>query len=214
MVMRIAIVGAGNVGGALARGWSDAGHDIYLGVRDPKAPKYQSLVKDLGAQARLGSVPQAVAESEAVLLAVPWPAAQDAVKAAGELRGRMVLDCTNPLKMEGTRMALALGFSTSGAEQVAFWARGASVFKIFNHVGANVMARPDFPGGKPLMCVCGDDENRKPTVLRLAEDLGFEAVDAGKLSVARLLEPLAALWIQLALVQGLGRNIAFSLLRG
>lgn len=211
--MRIAIVGAGNVGAALARGWAAAGHDIYLGARDPKIPRYKALVKELGPRARLGVVPQAVMESEAVLLAVPWSSVQEAIASAGDLKGRTLLDCTNPLKVDGARMSLALGFSTSAAELVAGWARGASTFKLFNHVGANVMADARFPNGKPLMCVCGDDESRKPAVLRLAEDLGFDAVDAGPLSSARLLEPLAMLWIQLAMVQGLGRDMAFSLLR-
>ncbi len=211
--MRIAIIGAGNVGGTLARAWAKAGHEIYLGVREPKAGKYQALAKELGAKGRLGTVPQACAESEAVLLAVPWDQARNAVKAAGDLKGKVILDCTNPIRFQGREISMVPGLATSGAEQVASWAPEADVFKIFNHVGAALMDHPDFKGCKPLMCVCGDDESRKPEVLKLASQLGFEAVDAGKLRAARFLEPLAGLWLQLAVTQEMGSNIAFALLK-
>jgi 8-hydroxy-5-deazaflavin:NADPH oxidoreductase len=75
------------------------------------------------------------------------------------------------------------------------------------------MAGPDFSDGRPLMLVAGDDAARKPTVLKLVEALGFEAIDAGELKMARLIEPLGMLWVRLAYAQGLGRNIAFALLR-
>jgi predicted dinucleotide-binding enzyme len=87
------------------------------------------------------------------------------------------------------------------------------VFKTLNHTGANNMANPAYPGGRLVMFVCGDDARAKPTVLTLVAELGFDAVDAGPLKVARLLEPLAMLWIHLASNQGLGREIAFALLR-
>jgi predicted dinucleotide-binding enzyme len=211
--MRIAIIGAGRVGGTLARAWARSGHEIYLGLRDPKAQKYQELARQLGTKGRLGFVPQACAESEAVLLSVPWAQARSAVQSAGDLKGKLLLDCTNPIKFQGREVSLVVGLYTSAAEQVASWAGEASVFKIFNHIGAGLMDHPDFGGSQPLMCVCGDDETLKPSVLLLASDLGFDAVDAGKLSAARYLEPLAALWLHLAVAQEMGSNIAFGLLR-
>lgn len=211
--MRIAVIGAGNVGGALSRAWAKAGHDIYLGVRDPKAEKYQNLVRQLGPKARLGLVPQACMESEAALLAVPWSEAQNAVKSAGNLKGKILLDCTNPIKFQGNNFSLTAGLTTSAAEQVASWAREASVYKIFNHVGSNIMENPNFSGTKPMMCICGDDDSRKPMVMKLASDIGFDAVDAGKLSASRFLEPLAGLWLQLAVSQKMGLNLAFALLK-
>ena len=105
------------------------------------------------------------------------------------------------------------GYTTSGAEQVAEWAAGAKVFKAFNQTGFNVMANPVFEGGRAVMFICGDDDAHKPTVLSLAADIGFEAVDAGGLMIARLLEPYAMLWIHLAHAQGLGRGFAFGLLK-
>src|SRR5262249_27249750 len=105
-----------------------------------------------------------------------------------------------------------IGFSTSGAEQVARWAKGAKVFKAFNTTGSNIMADPVIDGTRTVMFVCGDDEAAKPAVLQLASDLGFDAVDAGKLVQARLLEPWAMLWISLAFGK-VGRDFGFALLR-
>jgi predicted dinucleotide-binding enzyme len=101
----------------------------------------------------------------------------------------------------------------SGAELVAGWAPGAKVFKAFNQTGFNIMDNPIVDGRKSLMLVCGNDEDEKPTVLKLVEEVGFEAVDFGDLSGARLLESLALTWIRLAYVCGLGRDIALGLLR-
>ncbi len=108
---------------------------------------------------------------------------------------------------------MAIGFDTSGGEQVAGWAKGAHVFKALNQVGYLAMEDSKFPDGFPVMFVAGDDAERKPVVLKLMTDLGFEAVDAGPIKVARLLEPYAMLWIHLAYNQGFGRDFAFSLLR-
>jgi predicted dinucleotide-binding enzyme len=96
---------------------------------------------------------------------------------------------------------------------VATWAPGARVVKVFNTTGANNMANPDFGGIAATMFYCGDDAEAKAAAARLAADLGFDPVDAGNLEQARLLEPLALLWIRLAYVQKQGREIAFKLLR-
>jgi len=168
-------------------------------------------VKSIGAKARAGTVKEAAFFGEILVLATPWPATQAAIQAAGNLAGKIVVDCTNPLSEDFTR--LVVGHTTSGAEQVAQWARGASVYKAFNQVGFSIMANPKFAEGRAVMFVCGDDEARKPAVLTLAADIGFEAIDAGGLAVARLLEPNGLLWIHLALARGLGRDFAFGLLR-
>jgi predicted dinucleotide-binding enzyme len=109
--------------------------------------------------------------------------------------------------------ALTIGTNDSGGEQVARWATGASVFKAMNQTGAENMTKPTFKGGKPVMFICGDDETRKPIVLGLIDQLGFETIDAGKLMVARLLEPYALLWIHLAVRRNLGGQFAFGILR-
>lgn len=147
-----------------------------------------------------------------MLLATPWGAAQDALRAAGDLKGKILVDATNPLKPDFS--GLALGHTTSAGEEVARWAPGARVVKAFNTIGAQHMTDPRIAGQRPSMFVCGDDPAAKQTVAGLAEALGFEPVDAGPLTQARLLEPLAMLWISLAYAHGLGTNIGFRLLRG
>lgn len=209
--MKIAILGAGNVGGALGKGWAAKGHSLFYGVPDPQSEKIRALVASIGSNARAGSVSEAAAGAEVVVLATPWPAAQDAVRAAGNLAGKIVVDCTNPLAPDLS--GLVVGHTTSAGEEVAKWAKGARVVKAFNTTGSGNMANARYDSTPPTMCICGDDAAAKASVSKLAEDLGFEAVDAGPLRNARLLEPFAMLWIYLAIKQGLGPDIAFKLLR-
>jgi 8-hydroxy-5-deazaflavin:NADPH oxidoreductase len=209
--VNIAIIGAGNVGGTLGRAWAKAGHDVCFGVRNPQDDKTRQLVQSAGATARAGTVAEAAAFGEVVVLATPWGGTEAAIRSAGDLGGKTVIDCTNPVKPDIS--GLEIGFSTSGAEQVAEWATGAKVFKAFNTTGAGNMADPVIQGVRTVMFVCGDDEAAKPTVLRLVADVGFDVVDAGKLAIARLLEPFAMLWIHLAIARSMGTNFGFALLR-
>jgi len=207
--MRLAIIGAGNVGATLAGAFTQAGHDVVFGVRDPGSPRVQEALASLGGSHRALPVADAVAKAEVVLLATPWDGAQDAIASAGGLGGRVLVDCTNPL---GPDLGLLIGQTTSGGEQVASWARGARVVKAFNTTGFNNMANPRYPEGAATMFICGDDAEARRIVQALAEAIAFDVVDCGPLRQARLLEPLAALWISLA-VAGMGRDIAFRLVR-
>jgi predicted dinucleotide-binding enzyme len=209
--MRIGILGAGNVGGTLGRGWAEKGHDVFFGVRRPDDGKTQELIRGIGPKARAGSVRDAAAFAEVVVLATPFQATEEAIQEAGDLSGKVVIDCTNPLTADFS--GLTIGHTTSGLEQVMRWAKGARVFKAFNQTGFGIMANPALEGRQAVMFVCGDDAASKPTVLRLVSDLGFEALDAGDRTTARLLEPFGMLWIHLALVRGLGRDWAFGVLR-
>jgi predicted dinucleotide-binding enzyme len=209
--MRIGILGAGNVGGTLGRGWAAKGHSVFFGVPRPKDAKAQDLVRDVGHGARAGTVAEAGVFAEVVVLATPWQATEAAIKGAGALAGKVVIDCTNPLTADIT--GLAIGHTTSGLEQVAGWAKGAKAFKAFNQTGFGNMADPVLEGRRSVMFVCGDDETAKPTVMGLVSDIGFEAIDAGGSKAARLLEPLAMLWIHLALARGMGPDWAFGVLR-
>ncbi|HEV3261033.1 MAG TPA: NADPH-dependent F420 reductase [Gemmataceae bacterium] len=209
--MKIAIIGAGNVGGTLGKAWAKKGHEIFFGVRHPQDDKTRRLVQSISPKAQAGTVAGAAAFGEVVVLATPWRGAEAAVRQAGDLSGKVVIDCTNPLKSDVP--GLEVGFTTSGAERVAQWAKGARVFKAFNTTGSNNMADPVINGIRTVMFVCGDDEAAKSAVLQLAGDIGFDAVDAGKLAQARLLEPWAMLWISLAYGGGMGRDFGFALLR-
>jgi 8-hydroxy-5-deazaflavin:NADPH oxidoreductase len=209
--MKIGIIGSGNVGGALGKGWAKKGHSVVFGVRDPSDPKLQSLLKQAGPNARAASVPEAAAFGDVVVFATPWNAAQDAIRSVGDLKGKVVFDCINPLKADLS--GLDVGPDTSAAEQVAKWASGAKVVKVFNTTGSNNMENSRYAEGAPAMFYCGDDAGAKKLAAQLASDLGFEPVDAGALTSARLLEPLAMLWIHLAYAQGMGREFAFGILR-
>ena len=209
--MIISILGAGSVGGTLGQAWARAGYNVFFGVRKPNDPKIAELLKTIGGKARAGTVAEASKAGDVIVLATPWPATQDAIDACGDLSGKIVVDCTNPLKADLS--GLTIGLTASAGEQVAQWARGAKVFKAFNQTGANNMANPVFKGQRSVMFVCGDDAVNKPIVLKLASDIGFEAIDAGGLAISRLLEPVAMLWIHLAYAQGMGREFGFGVLR-
>lgn len=205
--MKFAIIGAGNVGKAIGEAWVRAGHSVVYGVPDSRDPKYASIPSG-----RVKRPDEAAAAADLIALATPWDATEAACRSLGGLMGKIVIDCTNPLTMRAGGLGLALGFSTSGGEMVQSWCPGASVFKTLHQVGFEVMADASKLPRQPVMFVAGDDVSAKPTVLAAVRDLGFEAIDAGPLSVARLLEPYAMLWINLALKRGLPRNVAFGLI--
>ena len=209
--MNIGILGGGNVGGALGTGWARKGHKIRYGVRKPDSPQMLEVLRQIGAAASAGSVPEAATFGEVIVLATPWPAVQDVLKSAGDLSGKVLLDCINPLKPDLS--GLAIGSTTSAGEMVAGWVPGARVVKIFNTTGAGNMANPAYPVGPVTMFYCGDDPGAKIVAAQLASDLGFEPVDSGPLINARLLESLAMLWIWMAVFGGTGHNFAFKLIR-
>jgi 8-hydroxy-5-deazaflavin:NADPH oxidoreductase len=205
--MKIAVIGAGNVGRALGAGWMKAGHVVRYGLRNPSEPKYRNLAPNIAAPG------EATADAEVIVLATPWHATEAAIGTLGNLAGKIVIDCTNPLATGPDGLSLALGFDTSAGEQVAQWAKGATVFKAFNSTGAANMADLSGYPASPVMFIAGDDAARKTVVVALARALGFEAVDAGPLKNARLLEPLAMLWIDQALNRGAGQDFAFAVVR-
>lgn len=203
--MKIAIVGAGNVGKALGKAWEKRGHNVIYGVRNPGDAKYDGL--------KTASVADAARPADAILLATPWDATEAALNSAGDLAGKLILDATNPLGMGPQGMELAVGHTTSGGEMVAAWAKGAAVFKTLNTTGFNNMEDTAGYAQKPVMFFAGDDQGQRATVAALLSDLGFAPVDAGPLGNARLLEPYALLWIDLALKRGQGRDFAFALMK-
>ena len=206
--MNIAIIGAGNVGQALADGWAAKGHSVSFGVRNPESAKAGAVDRT---KFKVLANAQAVAGAEVVVLATPWPATRDAIAACGSLAGKIVLDATNPLlpNLGG----LEIGHSTSGGEMVAQWAAGSKVVKIFNTTGFNNMSNPAYGSERASMLYCGDDAPAKTTAASLAADLGFDPVDCGPLVHSRYLENIAMMWIWLAVKGGLGRDVAWKLLR-
>ena len=208
--MRIGILGTGNVGGNLGRRWSSVGHDVIFGSRDPESDRIRRLVASTGGTARASTIGDACSNSEVVVIAVPSSAVTDVMKQCGDLAGKVVVNATNSVDWTNRARGTA---ATSIAEEIASIAPVARMVKAFNAIGADHYLDPIFEDTAADIFICGDDGPAKASVAALASDIGFEVVDAGPLSNARLLEDLAILWIYLAYRGGLGRNIAFKLLR-
>ncbi len=158
--------------------WDGSGQAI----RSPSASAITSAPPNGPAGARYASVAEAVRAAPVVVLATPWQAVSDALAAAGDLAGKVLIDCTNPLRMGADGLELEIGHTTSGGEHVASLAPGASVFKTLNQTGfANMEQAHEFARLPAVMYVAGDDAARKPLVMSLVSDLGFDAIDAGPL---------------------------------
>ena len=186
---KIAIIGSGNVGSALARGLSRVGHDVRTSKR-----------QDAKEKASWGEV---------VILAVPFPAVDDVVQSSGDaMSGKTVVDVTNALTPD---MQLALGYSTSGAEQLQRKVPTARVVKCFNTVFAEHMDKGKVDEKQLTVFAAGDDAGARMTVLGLARRIGFDAVDAGPLINARSLETMGFFNIQLGYTLGLGTKMGLRL---
>jgi len=198
--MRIAVIGAGNVGRAVGERWLAKGHQVVYGVRDPGKS---------GDRQRFRTVGSAAAESEVVLLSVMFHAVEAALKDCGDLHGKTLIDPTNPLAPDEGGLKLSLGFTTSSAEFIAE-RTDAKVVKSLNQVGAAVLGNAEAYATRPLQFVAGDDVQAKATVRGLVEQLGFEVLDAGPLRAARLLEPFAMVWIDQSMRHGMDPTRAWA----
>ncbi|MFX0034756.1 MAG: NADPH-dependent F420 reductase [Candidatus Hermodarchaeota archaeon] len=207
--MKIAIIGTGRLGTTLGKIWAEKGHIIMFGSKDPQ--KAKKFANSIGSNASGGSYQEAAKFGEVIILAVPWSGAKDSIKTAGDLNGKIIIDST-------TTAAPHLGGpliqpTPSAAEKVAKWAVGAKVIKAVHTIGVESLDKIQFGSQNASLFICGDDKEAKSKVRQLGIDLGFDVIDVGPLKNARLTEPLAMLWIELAYNQGMGTDIAFKLLR-
>jgi len=207
----IAIVGAGSVGGALAQRFAAAGHAIVVGTRDGGSEPTELLAR-LGDRGRAAPIPEAVDAAEVVVVAVPGAAAVDVAGSLGDTDGKIVVDCTNPLRWESGPVWTPPA-EGSNAQAIAAGLPGARVVKAWNGFGAELHANPTLLGEPVDVFLAGDDTEAKAVVSALAEASGFHPIDAGPLRNAALLENVAMLWIHLALVEGHGREVALSLVK-
>ena len=206
--MKIAIIGTGAVGVAIARGLQKTSHEVVMGTRRPDAEDVLALCRETGAKADL---PRLAADAaEMIVIALPFHAAEAAVRDLGSQSGKIVIDCMNPLGMVDGSLQLTLGHSTSGGEILQSWLPDTRVVKALNQVGAEIMAENDGLPHRPVQFMAGDDEKAKSSVAAVLGEMGFDAHDAGDLSKARILEPFAMVWINQALFQGKGRTWAFA----
>lgn len=203
--MKITVIGAGNMGSAFVGQLVRAGHQVSVTARNG-AKAAQVAAAHRGATAV--DISGAATGADAVILATGYADAVNALQAVGDLKGKVVIDITNPLTPDYT--GLEIGHSTSAAEEIAKAVPGAEVVKAFNTVFAQVLTEgPDFGNGRKVeVFVASDSERAKQTAGAIAESIGFGVVDAGGLKNARYLEPLAGLNIYLGYGAGLGTAIA------
>ena len=183
----IAVIGTGNVGGALGPRFSELGHDIIYGSRRPKREDVQALVGRTHGDAMAMLPAEAAAAADIVVMATKWADAEVALKSLGDLSGKIILDPNNAVIFheDGSR---SHAVETSAAELIQSWAPGASVVKAFNTLSSVTMVDPGSAGGRVTIPICGDDPEAKATIVALVEGIGFDAVDIGGLIAARTLE--------------------------
>ena len=211
-VMKVGIIGSGDVGTSLARGFASRGHEVTIGSRDPA--KLRDFAKE-NANVRAGTFEEVARFGELLVVATAFDGTKSALDISGpaNFAGKVVIDTTNPLKFEEGRLpGLSIGFDDSAGESIQRWLPGAKVVKAFNIIGHNSMVDPAFEEGAPTMFICGDDAAAKTTVTEVLQSFGWRSIiDAGTIEQSRLLEPLCILWVHYAVRAG-SRNHAFKLL--
>lgn len=200
--MKIAIIGTGNVGGALADSWAKKGHEILLGVRDTSTFKGEGLKDNPNTSVHL--IPEAAQAAEVILVATPPQFAESLALTFGDLSGKVLIDTSNSVRTKPENYPTAFH---------AFEAlTGAEVVKCFNTTGYENMKNPNYGHTRLDMFMAGNSLKAKAAAARLALDAGFEnCYDFGGSDRVELLEKLALSWINLAIMQGMRRDIGFKL---
>ena len=212
---KIAVIGSGAVGEALANGFLKHGDEVMRASREPK--KLEDWRKRAGAKAQVGTPGEAAKWADSVVLAVKGSAAEAAVAEAGpqNLAGKVVMDTTNPIAdapPQNGVIQLFTGPNESLMERLQKKAPAARFVKVFSSVGSALMVDPKLPGGPPTMFICGNDEGARTDVKKILDRFGWETADMGAAEAARAIEPLCILWC----IPGFKQNDwmhAFKLLR-
>jgi 8-hydroxy-5-deazaflavin:NADPH oxidoreductase len=200
--MRIAVIGAGNVGGGLATAFAAAGHTVVFGVRDPGSEKCRAAVAAAAGSAAT-SPARAVAGADVIVFALRWPAVPGIVATLPRLDGRVVIDTMNRFDGDPAR---------STTEDLAELLPGARLVKAFNTIGYENFTTAHARRVPAVMFVAGDDPEAKQVALTLATEIGFQAEDAGPLAYAKVLEGMVRVW--LAIAQRRGRTVGYALSLG
>jgi predicted dinucleotide-binding enzyme len=210
--VRVGILGSGDVGKALARGFIGLGHDVKIGSREPG--KLAEWVAAQGERASSGTFEEAARFGDLIVLATLGSGTESALQLAGprNMATKVVIDTTNPLEFSTGRPRLSVGFDDSLGEQVQRWLPEARVVKAFNTVGNAHMVNPDFAGGPPDMFIAGNDEDAKKIVSQVCKHFGWGVIDMGGIEASRYLEPMCIVWVEYGIRSG-GWNHAFKMLR-
>ncbi len=204
--MKIAIIGTGNVGGALATKWAKKGHEIYLGVRDTNNFKGKELLANPNTVVL--AIEYAVNVSDIILLSTPATATVEVVKSLGNTTGKIIIDAMNVVMGRGPQ-----GYKHT-TDAILENTQSKDVVKCFNTTGANNMQNPNYGDLALDLFVAGDSEKGKKAAIQLAKDAGFaECYNIGGNDKFELMEQFAWFWINLAMFQGQGREIGFKLMK-
>ncbi len=219
--MKIGIIGSGEVARKLGRGLIDLGHPVMIGTRNENKPELAEWInepskKGSEIKAFVGKFAEAASFGDLIIISSSWDGTENAIKMAdtSNFKGKVVIDTTNPLDFsKGMPPRLSVGHTDSAGEIIQRTLLDSKIVKVFNIVGNPHMVNPDFPHGPPTMFVCGNFVEAKEMVTQhILTPFGWETVDIGGIEGARLLEPLAMLWITYYFKTGTG-NHAFKLLR-
>jgi predicted dinucleotide-binding enzyme len=209
--MKIGIIGSGNMGSGLARSITLAGHDVFVTARN--LTEAEKTAKLIGPLVKVVPAVEVAKGVDILIAATPAGEQMNALKSCGDLKGKIVIDISNPIKPDMS--GLIVGFTTSFAEELAKAFPGTKIVKAFNTVFAQVFSEgPDFGSGiRASAFYCGDDEAARKIVHRLIESMGFDAIDAGPLANARYLEPMGMLNIWFGYMAKRGTGIALNLVK-
>ncbi len=212
--MKIGVLGTKHVGPALAKAFITLGHDVKLGGRDPRNENAMAWAKDNGPKASVGTLSEAAAFGELIVLATLGTANEAVIAQAGpkSFSGKIVIDATNPVEMKDGKLVLASARHDSGGEQVQRLLPDAQVVKAFNTVNSRHMFRPQLPGGPPDMFIAGNDEAAKKKVTAILSDFGWPVVDLGGIEASRYLEAMCVAYCLYAFKTG-NWDLGFKLLR-
>ena len=194
--IRVGVLGSGDVGRALAKGFAGLGHEVKIGSRDPE--KLREWAASAGERISSGTFADAARFGDILVLATLGTGTESAIRLAGieHFDNKVVIDTTNPLDFsQGMPPRLFVGHTDSLGEQVQRLLPQARVVKAFNTVGNAHMVHPDFPGGPPDMFVCGNDDGAKKIVSQLCEHFGWGVIDLGGIDASRHLEPMCVVWV-------------------
>ncbi len=207
--MKLAFIGIGNVGFALANNFQKKGHEIILAHNDNKSESIVVAQSRNAAFAALG-LQEAIDLADVVFLAIPFKANEEALKHL-QFKGKTLVDCTNPV---GPGISHGLESKISGAEKVQEWAGDAKVVKSYSIYGYENLQNPMFPNFevKPVMLIAGNDSESKKLVSSLSSDLGFETLDAGLLPQSLHLEHMTLLWVKMVRANGHHPNFTWAYL--
>lgn len=201
---RIGILGSGDVGKALGRGFARHGWDVLLGTRSPE--QLDDWLAETEGTVAVGSFAEAASHGDLAVLAVRGDAAEQVVAQVGPeiLAGRILLDATNPLDFSGEGAPhLLYGGTDSLGERLQALLPETAVVKCFNTVANAQMVDPSFEEGTPPMFICGNDADAKRRTEELLVELGWPgALDVGPIESARYLEALVPLWVRVGGVLG------------